>query len=249
MNAQQRYEHDAAITHVTTIDVPLIGAQTEAVRTAALQTTRVAAVKAATDATLTGIGRHWPERERVGVVRSAERDYEHQVERLAGDLQRTLDETAPDVDRLVAVAKEAPSPVEAAYRHTGSTGLTLGDELALLALDEQVRQRLDRQLGAALPSAVLAAYGEALGDPYDPRHASTIRYVESAHGAGWAGASSSDREEQRAVQHLRARIGEAREARVPTALKDSQAKIVKARGMLAQVRALGHRAVQPEDEA
>jgi hypothetical protein len=237
MNAEQRHQHEQNILHVSTVSGPLVAAQTEQALLHARQDTKADAIRAATEETLTGVGRHWPEGERVQVVRSAEMEYATRFDDMVRDLGQTTRETEDTVARLVAQAEEPPTVEEAVGQRAGRL-VTMSDTINAGILRELVVARLERTLADALPSAILGTYAAALDDPLAPANAASIEYVETMHRAGWRGRRSDDLQETADLLTLGRRIESARAGRVPQELRRVQQVVGKARAALARMGAV-----------
>jgi len=112
--------------------------------------------------------------------------------------------------------REPPDAETAHAMRSNIRGISLADKCGLDLLDEHRRARFDRDLAAAKPSVILAAYKKALADATDQVNASLIRWVESRHGQQGTGvAVGNDASEAMLTSGLHAQIQAAREARIP----------------------------------
>lgn len=150
-------------------------------------------------------------------------------------LDVALHDAEQQVDAAIAEAQEAPGPLLALERWSGTRGQTRAEQLGVLQLAELQRARFDREYAAAPPSAVLHDYRRALADPYTPEHSTLIAFVEARIRSGWSWPTGTPKieGEQEAVRNLSRLVRTTRDARIPDdALKAREA--IKAARQLAE---------------
>jgi uncharacterized protein YchJ len=143
----------------------------------------------------------------------------------------TAQRLGPALDAAAERHREAPSPNVAWLQRTHGSSLSGSELLQLGILDELRLARVSRELDQAMPTKALGTYLRALEDPTEQANATTIRVIEGRYARGWQGLTvdTKNRAEAEAVQELHRRISQSRDARVPTEVKTTQARVASLR--------------------
>lgn len=178
-----------------------------------------------------GPWRYAPQSEREKTVEAVNARQMDRAGRALFTLELALQDSTAQVEAAIEAAQEAPGPLEAFTRWSGSRGMSRDEQFGALTLAELQRARFDREYAAAAPSVVLRDYRAALADPHAPERSTFVAYVDGRMRAGWnwpTEAAKSDAE-VKAVGDLQRVIATTREARIPT-------EAVKAREAIRQAR-------------
>jgi hypothetical protein len=158
------------------------------------------------------------------------REWDEQHEQTIGEHMFEMEQAARACEVIIegweAEGRKPPDPFTAWQRDKGQYGVLPPIEVQNLSILRELQlARFRDEFGDALPSAVLAAYTDALTRPLEQASVNFVAWVEARHSKHWTGVEPEARNavaEGMQKLALNKAIKAAREARIPADVKEAR---------------------------